>query len=115
MWQRAKCWIHGHEEWSSLDGACFCMRCLRTRNLLTGSSSRWASHTPLDSSVEAAFQTIAKQRSAVRVPVGARIEKLLGRMAARLSALTPKRNVEDGLRWSRVVSGWLQTARTIFF
>ena len=32
-WARLKCVFLGHEKWSNLDGAWFCMRCLQTHNI----------------------------------------------------------------------------------
>ena len=32
-WARLVCVFLGHEKWSDLDGAWFCLRCLRTHNI----------------------------------------------------------------------------------
>ena len=59
MFQRVSCWLWGHEMWNSREGAWFCMRCLKNRDLARGSSlSGFGDET----SVLQAFQEISAER-----------------------------------------------------
>lgn len=72
MWKQTRCWWRGHEEWSSPDGAWFCMHCRKSRNLDIPPLPVCSSHTPLDRSVAAAFATLGERRRLSPVPSGRR-------------------------------------------